>query len=76
MIGTTLQDVRLELAREEAARSALGTIPRHEVSMATFLMTGFELEDSQCVIHPLVYLITSHDLLDMFCFVKQPRRRV
>jgi hypothetical protein len=49
LIGITLQDVRLELAREEAARAGLGTLPRHKISMATFLLTGFELEDSQYV---------------------------
>jgi hypothetical protein len=48
-IATTLQDVRLVLAQEEAARVSLGTLPRHKISMATFLMTGFELEDSQYV---------------------------
>ena len=45
--GTTLQDVRLELAKEEAAKAALGNLPRHKVSSVAFLMTGFELEESQ-----------------------------
>jgi hypothetical protein len=48
-IDKTLQDVRLELAMEEAARAGLGILPRHKISMATFLLTGFELEDSQYV---------------------------
>ena len=48
-IATTLQDVRLVLAQEEAARVSLGTLPWHKISMPTFLMTGFELEDSQYV---------------------------
>ena len=45
--GTTLQDVRLELTKEEAVQAALGRLPRHKVSPVGFLMTGFELEDSQ-----------------------------
>ena len=47
--GSTLQDVRLELAREEASNVSLGREPRHKISMATFLMTGFDLEDNQYV---------------------------
>lgn len=49
VIETTLQDVRLELAKEEAAQVALGILPRHKISMSVFLMLGFELEDSQYV---------------------------
>jgi radical SAM superfamily enzyme YgiQ (UPF0313 family) len=49
VIETTLQDVRLELAKEEAAQVALGILPRHKISMSAFLMLGFELEDSQYV---------------------------
>jgi len=48
-VGTTLQDVRLALAKEEAAQVALGELPRHKVSLSAFLLTGFELEDSQYV---------------------------
>jgi hypothetical protein len=58
LIESTLQDVRLELAKEEATQAALGRLPRHRISMATFLMTGFELEDSQCVDYPLPSCIT------------------
>jgi hypothetical protein len=46
-----MQDVRLRLAREEAAQAALGDLPRHNTSLLTFLIIGFELEDSQCVFH-------------------------
>jgi hypothetical protein len=49
LAGTTLQDVRLQLAKEDAVHAALGKLPRHKVSAVTFLMTGFELEDSQYV---------------------------
>ena len=45
--GTTLQDVRLELAKEDAVQAALGKLPRHKVSSGGFLMIGFKLEDSQ-----------------------------
>jgi len=37
------------LTREEAAQAALGNLPRHKVSLTTFFMMGFELEDSQYV---------------------------
>jgi hypothetical protein len=49
VVETTLQEVRLELAKEEAAQVALGNLPRHKISMSAFLMIGFELEDSQYV---------------------------
>ena len=44
---TTLQDVRLQLTKEEGAKVALGMLPRHKVSLSAFLLAGFELEDSQ-----------------------------
>jgi hypothetical protein len=47
LIETTLQDVRLELSQEEAAQAALGNLPKHQISMSAFLLSGFELEDSQ-----------------------------
>lgn len=50
-IETTMQDVRLRLAKEEATQAALGDLPRHNTSVLTFLMIGFELEDSQYVCH-------------------------
>ena len=46
MIATTLQDVRLALAKEEAAQVALSNLPQHKMSLSAFLITGFELEDS------------------------------
>ena len=46
-VGTTLQDVQLMLMKEEATQAALGNLPQHEISMVTFLMKGFELEDNQ-----------------------------
>ena len=49
VIETSLQDVRLELAKEEAAQVSLGNLPHHKISMSAFLLTGFELEDSQYV---------------------------
>ena len=47
--ATTLQDVRLALAKEEAAQVALGNLPRHKMSLSAFLIAGFELEDTQYV---------------------------
>jgi hypothetical protein len=48
---TTLQDVRLELAKDDAASSAQGIVTPHSVSLTTFLTTGLDLEDQQYVMH-------------------------
>jgi len=45
--ATTLQDVWLQLAKEDAAEAALGVLPQHKVTLPTLLMAGLELEDSQ-----------------------------
>ena len=76
LIATMLQDVRLDLLREEADKVALGNLPRHKVSMATFLLTGFELEDSQYVDDLISFKLKSNCLLGTFCVVKPPRQRV
>ena len=52
---TTLQDVRLVIAREEAAQVGLGKLPWHKISLSAFLITGFELEDSQYVYPGISY---------------------
>jgi hypothetical protein len=52
----TLQDVRLELAKEEAAKAACGHISPHNVTLITFLTTALELEEQQCAIYPQVSL--------------------
>ena len=46
-LATTLQDARLELAREENAQLALGRAPRHKVSMIGFFSTGFDIKEQQ-----------------------------
>jgi hypothetical protein len=74
MKATTLQDVRLELAREEAGEVALGVLPRHKTSLTSFLMIGFELEDSQYV--PYLSIQTySNPLLDTFFIVRLTRKK-
>lgn len=45
----TLQDVRLELAKEDSALAATGEISAHETSLTKFLTTGLELEEQQYV---------------------------
>ncbi len=46
--ATMLQDIRLELAKEEATeRAKSGAAPLHKVSLTGFLTTGFDLEDSK-----------------------------
>ena len=50
-IETTMQDVCLRLAKEEAAQATLGELPRHKTTLLMFLLIGFELEDSQYVLY-------------------------
>ncbi|KAH7917878.1 hypothetical protein BV22DRAFT_1025551, partial [Leucogyrophana mollusca] len=45
--GTTLVDVRLELANEEAAEAARGVITPHETTSSSWLIAGLDLEDQQ-----------------------------
>ena len=47
--ATTLQDVRLELMREESAKLASGCTPRHKVFMMGFFSKGFDIEEQQWV---------------------------
>jgi hypothetical protein len=44
---STLQDVRLQLSKEDAEEAARGVISAHQTSMSSFLMTGIELEEQQ-----------------------------
>ncbi|KAF8157396.1 hypothetical protein BJ912DRAFT_1026998 [Pholiota molesta] len=46
-VTTTLNDVRLELAKEEGFRIASGHTPQHEVTMLGFFNIGFDIEDQQ-----------------------------
>ncbi|KAF8231605.1 hypothetical protein L208DRAFT_1468141, partial [Tricholoma matsutake] len=51
--STTLQDVQLELAKEESTSAAQGEVATHKTSLTTFLTTGLELEEQQysrCII--------------------------
>ena len=50
IIVTTLQNVWLALAKQEAAQVALSNLPQHKMSLSAFLIAGFELEDSQYII--------------------------
>jgi hypothetical protein len=47
MIATSLQDVRLEIARQETRQLASGHIPQHKVSMMGFFSMAFDIEDQQ-----------------------------
>jgi hypothetical protein len=44
---TTLQDVRIELAREDAKNTAEGIDLPHETTPTSFLMKGLDLEEQQ-----------------------------
>ena len=48
-LGLTLQDVRLELSKEEASQGSSSNLQTQKVSMTGFLITGLELEDRQYV---------------------------
>ena len=47
--ATTLQDVRLELAKEDAAQATQAGTELPKLSLTGFFTTAFELEDCQCV---------------------------
>jgi len=48
--GTTLADVRLELANDEEQAARAGVLSAHEVSASSFVDAGLEIEDQQCVL--------------------------
>lgn len=50
-LATTLHDVRLELAKEDAVSLAKGTVFPHDITLTTFLVTGLQIEEQQCVVH-------------------------
>ncbi|KAJ7670794.1 hypothetical protein DFH06DRAFT_1267265 [Mycena polygramma] len=45
--GITENDVRLQLAREEALEQATGILPIHNVSPSAFMLAGLDLEEQQ-----------------------------
>ncbi|KAJ2924239.1 hypothetical protein H1R20_g12855, partial [Candolleomyces eurysporus] len=46
-LETTLQDVRLQMAKEDAEEAARGVVSAHQISLSNCLMTGLELEEQQ-----------------------------
>ena len=72
IIATTLQDVRLTLAKEEAAQVALGNLPCHKMSLLAFLIAGFELEDSQYVIWTILSDFPFNLRIDISFIVRHP----
>lgn len=46
-LGTTTADVKLELAREEAADAARGVVRAHDVSISAFLTQALDIEEQQ-----------------------------
>lgn len=49
-LATTLQDVRLELAKEEAVNAARGMLPKHKITLTGFFFAAFDIEEQQCVL--------------------------
>ena len=46
-LATTLQDVHLELANEEAVNAARGVLPKHKITMTGFFFAAFDIEEQQ-----------------------------
>ena len=49
LASTTLQDVRLELAKEDSVLVAQGEMSPHITSLTSFLMVGLDIEEQQFV---------------------------
>jgi hypothetical protein len=49
VLGLSENDVRLELAREEAAEQECGVLPINNVSPSAFILAGLDLEEQQYV---------------------------
>ena len=45
--ATTLNEIKLKLAKEDAAEASRGRASEHEVSPSTFVEIGLDLEDQQ-----------------------------
>jgi len=43
----TLQDLRLQLANEEALKAARGIMPKHKVTLTGFFFAAFDIEEQQ-----------------------------
>jgi hypothetical protein len=60
-LATRLQDVHLELAKEDAEMAKDGAVSPHTTSLTEFLMKGLEIEEQQ-YIFCLCYLTRYRDL--------------
>jgi len=49
-LATTLQDVRLQFAKEEAVQAARGVLPKHKTTLTGFFFAAFEIEEQQYVL--------------------------
>jgi hypothetical protein len=47
LLATTLHDLHLQLANEEALEAARGIMPKHKITPAKFFFTAFDIEDQQ-----------------------------
>ena len=48
-LATTLQDVRLELSKEDEEVAKSGALALHKMSLMELLMKGLELEEQQYI---------------------------
>jgi hypothetical protein len=55
LLATTLQDVRLDLAKEEATEAARGRVSPHNATLTTFLTTALDLEEQQYALRQFVF---------------------
>jgi len=72
-LATSLQDVRLELAKEDAAEAAKGTTHANKMTFTTFFMTGLDLEEQQYVMARVAVLELTCLFLDVTFTSKQLR---
>lgn len=70
--------VKLKLVQEEAqtvANGEAGTVAVHESSASTFLLTGLELEDLQCVVVvPQLCLLLTNSRRSMLSSIKKAKQ--
>lgn len=58
ILATTLQDVRLELAKEEAVNAERGVLPKHKITSTGFFFAAFDIEEQQWVLFQHICLST------------------
>lgn len=50
ILATTLQDVHLELTKEEVVHATRGVMPKHKITLTGFFFAAFDIEEQQWVL--------------------------